>query len=61
MNARLRDRRLTPKPRIVVSAHGFFNVDRLNPSTPGSEVHVADTYAEAVEKALEWAGPKEVA
>lgn len=61
MNARLRDRRLTPKPRIVVSTHGFFNVERLNPYAPGSEVYTAMSLAEAVDTAVEWAGPKAAA
>lgn len=61
MNARLRDRRLTPKPRIVVSPHGFFNVERLNPYAPGSEVYTATSLSEAVDTAVEWAGPKAAA
>lgn len=61
VKARIRDRRLTAKPRIVVSPHGFFNVERLNPYAPGSEVYTAYSLPEAINVAHHWAGTKAAA
>jgi hypothetical protein len=62
---RLRDRRLTFKPRIVRAQHhdGFW-VERLvsssHPSIRGwADCKLVDTFPQAIAKALEWAGPKE--
>ena len=54
MRARLGDRPLTSKPRIVVTPRGFLSVERLNPYTPGSEVYTAMNWPEAIGKACEW-------
>lgn len=62
---RLRDRRLTVKPRVVRSQHhtGYW-VERIIPSNHPSirgipHTKLVDTFEEAIAKALEWAGPKE--
>lgn len=65
--ARLRERRLTFKPRIVVATgvlRGFW-VERLNPHvTPHpsirgvSECFFTADFQAAVDKAHQWAGPK---
>lgn len=62
---RLRDRRLTFKPRITRCTHhdGFW-VDRLVPSNHPTvralpETKVVDTFEQAIAQALAWAGPKE--
>ena len=60
---RLRDRTLTPKPRIVKGRFfGFFVERAICADHPAmrtqAQVFTALTFAEAIEKAHEWAGPK---
>ena len=55
MKARLADRPLTHRPRIVVTPRGFLSVERLNPYIPGSEVYTAMTLPEAINVACQWA------
>lgn len=65
--ARLRDRRLTLKPRIIV-AHGLvrgFWVERINPNTKPhpsirgmAECIFTDDFPSAVAQAQAWAPPK---
>lgn len=62
---RLRDRRLTVKPRIIrCHAYTGFYVEQMVPSNhpsilAKSKSQIVDTFQEAIELAHEWAGPKE--
>jgi hypothetical protein len=61
--SRLRDQRLTVKPRITTTVHGpFFNVERLVPTNhPAArgfpQCKTVNTLAEAIAIAHTWAGP----
>lgn len=55
---RLRDQPLTRKPRIVTATAGFLWVERLD-SALWPEAELADNITEAINIALNWAGPKE--
>ena len=62
--ARLRDMRLTIKPRVTKASYARgYNVERMTESNhPGiyrkAQTKLVNTYAEALALALEWAGPK---
>ena len=51
---RLRDRRLTAKPRITKGIR-YWWVDRINPQTGAVECHGPITFPEAVAAAESWA------
>ena len=53
--ARLGDRRLTHRPRIVITPRGFLSVERLNLYFPGSETYTAMEWDEAITVANRWA------
>jgi hypothetical protein len=55
VKARLGDRPLTHRPRIVVTPRGFLSVERLNPYVPGSETYTAMDFPEAFRVANAWA------
>jgi hypothetical protein len=62
--ARLRGRRLTPKPRVTKAVHARgFHVERCVPTDhpamkARAQTELVDTFPEAIALALEWAGPK---
>jgi hypothetical protein len=55
---RLRDQPLTRKPRITIALGGLLWVERLDPAM-WPEVELADNITEAIDIALNWAGPKD--
>jgi len=55
---RLRDQPLTRKPRITCAGRGLLWVERLD-SAMWPEAELADNITEAIDIALEWAGPKD--
>ena len=55
MKARLGDRRLTHRPRIVITPRGFLSVERLNLYFPGSETYTAVEWSDAIRVANKWA------
>ena len=55
---RLRDQPLTRKPRIITATAGLLWVERLDPAM-WPEAQLADNLTEAIDIALEWAGPKD--
>lgn len=55
---RLRDKPLTMKPRITIAPGGLLWVERLD-SALWPEAELADNITEAINIALNWAGPKD--